>query len=89
MTKTFHSGQHALRANDFVQTRDGRVARILAVDAKNAKSVVALVLNEDSTESTHSYYPDGNFYIHSLAGPEHPLDLVSSVNSPPSLNNGE
>jgi len=65
-----------MRMNDFIKTRDGRPARIVCINRKNGRSLVALIMNENGTESTHDYYPDGNFYVQSVGGPEHPLDLV-------------
>lgn len=72
-----HQPPRNRRLNDFVKTRDGRKARIISVDKAGSKNVVALVMNENGTEGVHDYYPDGNFYVQSVGGPEHPLDLVN------------
>lgn len=50
-----------------VQTRDGRKARLICVDAKGALPLVALVLQPDSGEGIASYHLDGTHpYSHDL-----------------------
>jgi hypothetical protein len=46
------------------QTRDGRKARVLAVDVKHRNySVVAIVAASDGMENIHSFGPDGKFDV--------------------------
>jgi hypothetical protein len=44
------------------KTRDGRDARVICVDKKSEKPIVALALSKDGFESTHHYHEDGRLY---------------------------
>lgn len=57
-----------------VKTRDGRKARIIAVDRKHGSyPVIALVMGDTVVEVAYYYYSNGRFFADGL---ESPLDLI-------------
>ena len=54
-----------------VVTRDGRSVRVLCTDKKSEYSVVALVSQNENTETTYNFAKDGTY----LKGEENSLDL--------------
>jgi len=73
---TFHELPRKLTMDDVVKTRDGRSARILAVDRSGARSVVALLIgNNCKVQSVHTYHHNGRF----SQGCESRLDLIIQV----------
>ena len=54
-----------------VVTRDGRSVRVLCTDKKSEYSVVALVSQNENTETTYNFTKDGTY----LKGEENSLDL--------------
>ena len=54
-----------------VVTRDGRPVRVLCTDKKSEYSVVALVSQNENTETTYNFAKDGTY----LKGEENSLDL--------------
>lgn len=63
-----------LNVNEPVQTRDGRMARIVCTDIKGRDDCIgALVLHSDGDESFHFFYPDGRY----RKGFDRALDLIN------------
>ena len=69
--KQFSVKEYLANPSRKVVTRDGRPVRVLCTDKKSEYSVVALVSQNENTETTYNFAKDGTY----LKGEENSLDL--------------
>lgn len=69
--KQFSAKEYLANPSRKVITRDGRPVRVLCTDKKSEYSVVALVSQDENTETTYHFAKDGTH----LKGEESDIDL--------------